>query len=144
MFISLVACEQDVIFHQSQDVKDPWKYREELSFEYEISDTMPAYDMTIDIEHLPTFAYENLYLNTTTIFPDGKSTTYPISFQLANEKGEWSGDCSGENCNMSIEMSSGAFFKTTGKYRLVFEQYSREDNLGGIRSIAITVKKTKK
>lgn len=142
--LGIMSCSQDNIYNQKQRVNDPWKYGEPLSFKYEVTDTVPAFDMVISIEHNATFSYENIYLNTTTFFPNGKSTTNPVSFQLADNKGGWLGKCSGDNCSIEIEMSSGAFFKIQGKYKLIFDQFSREDSLKGIRSIGIRVQKTKK
>ena len=144
MCLILISCNTSVIYDQKQLVNDPWKYGDQLSFEYEVTDTVPAYNMIITIGHLPSFSYENIYLSTTTKFPDGTSTNTPVSFQLADNRGMWIGKCSGEKCSTEIEMSSGAFFKSMGKYVLIFDQFSREDSLTGIQSIGITVQKTKK
>ncbi len=142
--LGMMSCSQDVIYEHQEKINTPWKYGDQLKFEYEVTDTVPAYDMIITIGHQSSFSYENIYLNTTTIFPDGRSITHPVSFQLADDKGDWTGSCAGDDCSIDIEMSSGAFFKSPGKYQLIFDQYSRDDSLSGIQSIAIIVRKTKK
>lgn len=142
LVLFLISCSQDIIFDSTQKVNNPWVHGEPLRYEYEVIDTSIAYDLIITIRHQSAFPFENLYLNTTTIFPDSTSTTYPVSFQLAGNAGEWIGDCSGDACNIAIEMSTAAYYKSAGKYQLVFDQYSRKDSLTGINSVRITVRKS--
>ena len=139
----MMSCNHAVIYDQKQDVSSPWKYSDTKDFTYEIKDTTLAYDLIISLEHSTHFSFENLYLNVKTIFPDGNFTSSPVSFQLADEKGDWAGECSGEKCNTEIDMASAAYFKSPGKYQLSFEQHSRNENLEGIHSIRIKVVKSK-
>ncbi|MBK9567815.1 MAG: gliding motility lipoprotein GldH [Saprospiraceae bacterium] len=143
MSLLMISCYQDVIYDQKQDVPTPWKYDNKKDFTYEISDTTIAYDLIISLEHSSGFSFENLYLNTKTIFPDGHATISPVSIQLADDKGDWAGDCDGSKCITDIEMSSDAYFKIPGTYTLSFEQFSRNENLEGIHSIRIKVVKSK-
>ena len=89
--------------------------------------------------HAAEFDYENMYVNVTTVFPDGKKTTNPVSFQLANADGTWQGNCNGDVCTIDIEMTSKAFFEKVGKYTLCFTQFSRKDSLEGLVSMELKV-----
>lgn len=142
-FVVLTSCDDNVIYDQNQNINAPWKYGQKVDFDYSISDTTTSYDLTIIIEHSPSFKYENLYLNTTTVFPDGKITTYPVTFQLTDEKGDWSGSCGGNHCHAELQMAAGAYYKTPGAYKISFEQYSREEAINGIQAIRIKIEKSK-
>lgn len=143
LLLMLYSCNQDIVYDKKSEVSTPWKYGQKLDFNYEINDTTRAYDLIISLDHSSSFSYENLYLNVSTVFPDGKTTTYPVSFQLTDEKGDWVGACNGDRCITDIEMASAAYFKTPGQYKLILEQYSRNENLDGIYSVRIKVVKSK-
>ena len=141
--LAFISCRNDnIIVDVEQSVDTFWEYNKPLEYSFEIQDTSCAYDMSIHIRHCATFTHENLYLNTTTIFPNGKTTTYPVSFQLAENNGKWLGKCSGDICDITIEMSSASYFQIPGKYTIQFEQFSRSDSLQGVQKIGLKVKKT--
>jgi len=133
------SCGPKTIFEQKEIVPNPWKYGDKISFTYEIQDTSKAYDLVLEMSHKSIFSFENIYLDVTTIFPEGEVITNPVSFQLSSSQSEWIGDCSGENCDISIEMSSKAYYKKAGKYQLIFEQYSRKESLEGINSLVVKI-----
>ncbi len=135
----MTSCGPKVIYDQKVEVKNPWQYSSPATFEYEVLDTTISYDLQLDVTHTIDFSFENLYINATTVFPDGKKSTHPVSLQFANESGDWIGNCTGESCNIMIDISSGSFFKTVGKYGLNIEQYSRKDGLEGIKSLTLKI-----
>lgn len=133
------ACGPKVIFDENRDVSDPWKYQNTIEYAYEIIDTTLAYDLQLIVKHSTEFSFENLYIKTTTTFPDGKSVTNPVSLQLADPNGNWIGDCSGRACKTNIEIFSGAHFKNAGKYGLSIQQFSRNEQLSGIQGFQLKI-----
>lgn len=134
-----MSCGPKVIFDQKVSIPGLWLYDNNIKFDFEVNDETKKYDLILILSHSDVFSYENLYINATTIFPDGTKTTNPVSLQLADENGEWLGDCSGNNCTISLEMSSAAYFKEVGKYSIILDQFSRNDNLDGISAIELKV-----
>ena len=144
LFISLLillfsSCGPNTIFDQKKDIPNPWSYSDQIIFEYEVQDTVKAYNLLLAINHEIEFSYENIYLNVTTVFPDGKKITNPVSFQLADSQTDWIGDCGSKNCDIEIEMSSKAYYKKQGNYQLIFEQHSRKDSIVGINSLSVKI-----
>jgi len=139
LFVMLYACGPKTIFDQQKDIPNPWSYGDKISFEYEVQDTATAYDLLLGINHVTDFSFENLYMNVTTVFPDGQKITNPVSFQLADSQTDWIGDCNSNSCDIEIEMSTKAFYKKSGKYTLIFEQYSRKDSLEGINWLKVKI-----
>jgi len=142
--VILASCGPKVVFEKTEIIKNPWDYFSPVTFEYVITDTLVPYDLQLIIGHSSDFTYENLYINATTIFPDDKKTAHPVSLQLTNETGNWLGDCAGDNCKTKIEISPGAYYKKTGKYRLIIEQYSRKSSLEGINNLTLKITELKK
>ena len=113
-----------MIFDQKESISDPWPYDDNKKFDFEITDNTKTYDLILILTHSDVFSYENIYLNATTIFPDGSKTTNPVS--------------------LPIEMSSASYFKSNGKYSIILEQYSRKDSLEGISAIELKVLESQK
>lgn len=138
------SCGPNVIFDQKEFISDPWLYNDKKKFDFEITDNTKTYDLILILTYSDVFSYENLYVNATTIFPDGSKTINPVSLQLADKNGGWIGDCSGDNCSIPISMSSSAYFKSNGKYTIILEQHSRKDSLEGISAVELKVIESQK
>lgn len=104
-----------------------------------IEDTLKPYDLQLIVGHKSDFSFENLYINATTVFPEGDKTTYPVSLQLTDGSGDWLGQCSGDNCITKIEISPGAYYKKIGKYQIIIEQFSRKSSLEGINDLTLKI-----
>ncbi len=142
--LSLWACNDSNLYEDTKTIPAHWKYADKIAFDYEVKDTTKAYDLLLKISHADNFAYENLYVMITTIFPGGDTTRNPLSLQIAGPDGQWQGSCSGQTCELSIPVSSGAYFKKPGKYSLIFEQYSREEALSGMETLGLTIRESRK
>ena len=136
------ACDHETLYEETKTIPQPWTYTDKIQFDYAVQDTTKAYDLNVQIIHADSFAYENMYVMVTTIFPGGDSTRNQLSLQLASSDGQWQGVCSRNTCNLSIPMSSAAYFRQPGQYSLIFEQHSREDALHGIESLGLIIKET--
>lgn len=139
LLLSLLACGPKIVYDKKLVLEEKWAYDRPLTFNYEISDTTKAYNLLMTIDHDNNFSYENLYVNATTIFPDAHKLSTPFSLQLSNQNGDWIGKCSGDECQIEIEISSKAYYKLKGNYILTFEQYARKDSLEGIKAISIKI-----
>ena len=135
----MMSCGPKVIFSDKQEIADKWTYASPNTFTYEIEDTLKSYDLQLIVDHNKDFKYENLYINASTVFPDGKKITNPVSLQMTNPESEWIGNCSGDQCTLSIDILSGAFYKSIGKYSLIIEQFSRSEILEGIKAIELKI-----
>lgn len=140
----LTSCGPKIIYQDKQEIAKPWSYNKPVTFDFEISDTTSAYDLTLDVDYSANFSFENMYFKVTTTFPDGKQVNHPLSIQLAGKNGEWIGSCSGEKCTAPIALTSAAYYRSAGKYRISFEQYSRQDTISGIDGLQFTISQSSK
>lgn len=126
----------DVVFEQEQSFADrQWAYADSVSFDFTVEDTSSRYDMVLTVDHGTDFAHQNFYVALTTHLPSGQILQQPLSLELADNFGEWYGDCSGGGCSIDIALQQGTRFADRGDYRLVVAQYSREDVLADIDGI---------
>lgn len=137
--LTIASCNTKEVYNHTHTVKGPWVFADSLVYDYVITDTIVPYNLVLTVNHSNEYPYENLYINATTIFPDGYRTTNPVSLELADDHGQWQGQCSGQKCKAVIEIAQKAYFEKMGKYRLVLEQFSRMDSLPGIQAIQLQI-----
>ena len=142
--ILLNACGQEIIFSHNVNIEGPWDYKEKINYEFEIIDTVPAYDIILHTTHTKDFPYQNIYTKMTTIFPDNTKTNHVVSLDLTDKLNKWTGDCSGNSCTVPIMLSEHIFFKKPGKYIITVEQYGRQDTLNGVISLELIISKSTK
>jgi gliding motility-associated lipoprotein GldH len=138
------ACGPNYFYQSSKDIPDGiWRYKDTLDFPFTIEDTAALYRIYVDFSHSDTFPNQNLYMKISTLFPDGKRVSKPYSFDFFNAQGASNGSCSGRRCSLQAVLQENAVFRQPGKYVLTFEQFMRKDAVPGIRSVGLTLEKTK-
>lgn len=139
----LTSCGPNYIFDQSYDISnDAWAYADTLNFEVDIEDSLKIYNLYLELEHSTDFYFHNLYVQIHTTFPSGKRISEKVSLELANKAGAWFGDCNEDWCTLNIPIQTGAYFNALGKHTITLEQYSRKENLGGVKSLAFRIEDT--
>ena len=72
----LQGCKTDYILDQIQTVNDGvWVETDVKEFAFEIADTTIRYDVLLDIQHLDSYGFQNLYVKIRTIYPQTESKT---------------------------------------------------------------------
>ncbi len=137
--VVFASCGPKVIYEHHIEVPQKWAYKDSLFYEFEVSDTLKPYDISLDITHEATFGYENLYIYTVTVFPEGKRSSNPVSLQLADTIGDWKGKCDDQECQTHINIAVASYFKTMGTYKIIICQHSRQDLLEGIETIGVKI-----
>lgn len=137
----LESCGEDLYYEQTYNIEaKAWRYEQELDFEFEMQDTTNRYDLLLDIAHLDSYPFQNIYIKIKTLFPSGKILEEVVPIDMANKKGEWYGNCKGANCNLTINLQQSAYFNELGNYHLNLSQYMRKSPLKGIEMVGFKLK----
>jgi len=140
MLLLLTACGPEVIYEKEVSFPESgWSYADSVTFNYTLEDVDQAYDLMLDVDHSTEFAYQNFYVNLHTTFPNGKRQLEQLSLQLAGDFGTWLGNCSGENCTLSIPFLQNIRYTLPGKYTLTVAQNSRDEPLVNVQGIGLRV-----
>ena len=138
----LVSCNSDVVY------KEKYKFPEEeftkgnpIDYTFEIQDTSLRYDIMLDLHHSDEYAYQNLYVKITTVFPDGKKIDDVVSLELSKSGTAWQGECGGGECKVPIVLIEKTKFKLPGKYKISLEQYGRTTTVSGLKCCTMIVRK---
>lgn len=130
----------DIVYAQEQTFADTgWAYADSVRFDFVVDDTISRYDMVLTLDHGTEFGSQNFYVKIATHLPDGQILQQPLSLELADNFGEWYGDCSGDECVIEVALQEGTRFTAPGEYRLVVTQFSRQDPLPEINGIGFSL-----
>lgn len=144
-FLSILAsaCGPDYLYEKSFPVSEEgWAYADTVDFSFAIDDTSAVYNLYLEIDHSPDYAYQNLYARIHTRFPSGERKSQVISLELADKTGAWQGDCGKNTCAFLAPIQRNAFFKEAGAYVITLEQYMRETPIAGITAIGFKIERT--
>ena len=134
------GCDNDSIFSEVTSIPEGvWSYDRLIDFSFEVRDTAQAYDIWLDVEHDRDFSYANLYTRIHTVFPAGDTAQQVVSLELTDGMGQWKGSCKGSECDRKIPLLTDTYFRNPGIHHIVFEQYTREENLRGIHTLGLEI-----
>jgi len=134
-FLLLSSCNLQSITYEKKIryPKQVWTYADSISYNFNIVDTASLYNFELVILHNDWYSFQNLYTKLTTTFPDGKSISQVVNFDLAESNGKWEGDRIGSIYKCRTTIQENAFFSMPGKYVLTLAQNTRTDTLYGIK-----------
>ena len=81
------SCGNNSIYDHNQEINNPWKAEQKAEFDFNISDTLSAFDFYINIRNTTEYNYSNLYLFIRTDFPDGRYAIDTAEIFLADLQG---------------------------------------------------------
>jgi gliding motility-associated lipoprotein GldH len=136
----LPACGPNIVYEETKNFADPgWVYGDSLVAEFEIVDTNQIYNLYLRLTHGLDFPYQNFYVQVHTEFPAGERLSQQVSLELARSSGAWYGDCNADQCELNIPIQEGAYFNQAGAYRIVVEQFSRDNPLREVYAVGFAL-----
>ncbi|NNE30058.1 MAG: gliding motility lipoprotein GldH [Saprospiraceae bacterium] len=136
------SCRPDYSFQSKFTIEgNQWSYEEPVSFQFEAPDTSSFYTLWLSVGHLEEYAYQNMYVEISTIFPKGKSTNQVLSLDLADKFGRWEGKCRGGTCEVLIPLQTKVRFRDIGTHEVRIRQNTRDNPLESISSFTLALQK---
>lgn len=139
MFIS---CSGDkTVFEEYQKFeKLSWNRFNILSFNMPVTDISMAYDIYINVRHLPEIPNKSISINLTLYSPSGDMRSVDFAIALRDADGNPLSNCLGDYCDRLMLLRSDFKFHEPGEVRFEIEnKYSKVD-LPGILEIGLIVK----
>jgi len=138
------ACSQNLFFESSLDIpNNTWESDKEAVFDFEITDSLQVYDLLITISNTNDYRHSNLWLFVHTKATNGQIASDTLEYVLADEKGKWTGEKSGDAWLNQLMYKSKIRFPKTGKYTIEIIQGMRDVKLKGIKQVGIEINTTK-
>ncbi|PJJ54863.1 gliding motility lipoprotein GldH [Hymenobacter chitinivorans] len=144
LLVGLAACDANQVYEKNQELdKAVWTVQEKPTFEFDIQDTTQRYDIYFNIRNESMYGYYNLYVKHTLLDPSGKRMSQLLHQMLLMDPqtGEPRGQGSGDIFDHQFLALRQQKFAQPGTYRVVLEQYMRQDQLPGIMAVGVRVAK---
>ncbi|MCB2407256.1 gliding motility lipoprotein GldH [Hymenobacter lucidus] len=141
---ALAACDANQVYEKNQELsKAVWTVQEKPTFEFDIQDTTQRYDIYFNIRNESMYGYYNLYVKHTLLAPNGQRLSQLLHQMLLMDAqtGEPRGQGSGDIFDHQFLALRGQQFHQPGTYKIVLEQYMRQDQLPGIMAVGVGVRK---
>ncbi|MCK5847299.1 MAG: gliding motility lipoprotein GldH [Bacteroidales bacterium] len=138
----VTSCSDNSIYDHNNELTEPWTVEQKSVFDFEVNDTLSAFNFYINIRNTTDYNYSNLFLFIRTDFPDGRFSVDTAELFLADIKGNWLGSGYGEIKDSQILFRKHGRFPMKGHYKITFEQAMRDPELEGIDAVGIRIEKS--
>ncbi|GAA4376425.1 gliding motility lipoprotein GldH [Hymenobacter koreensis] len=142
LLLPLVACDPNRIYETNIDLPDyAWSVQNKPVFEFEIQDTTQLYDVYFNVRNASAYGYYNLYMRHTLSGPDGLPVSQLLHHMILMDPktGEPRGKGTGDIFDHQFLALPKQRFDQAGTYKIVLEQYMRQDVLPGIMAVGVRV-----
>ena len=142
--ILITSCNQNTVYTKYTTIpEDGWSKSNKLSFDIDIQDNNALNNVYLTVRHADSYPFSNLFLFLNTTYPNGKHSIDTLECILANPKGEWLGDGTGDIFDNKILVKKNVRFPEIGKYTFTFEQGMRNNPLPLIMDFGMVIEKSK-
>jgi gliding motility-associated lipoprotein GldH len=142
----VIGCDNRRIFQKNEDLEGHlWLIGNRPSFEFIIPDSSQQYNLYCNLRNEVSYPKANLYFTYYITDSTGRELKKKlVSRFLFDEKtGKPFGSSAlGDIYDHQILIEKNYIFKHTGKFRVIFEQFMRNDTLPGILAVGLRVEKT--
>ena len=138
----LTACDQSRVYEKNVDFEGyTWSVRQKPAFTFDIADTTQRYDVYFNVRNASAYGYYNLYLKHTLTDPAGKPVSQLLHQMLLMDPqtGEPRGSGTGDIYDHQFLALPNQKFHQTGAYKIVLEQYMRQNQLPGLMAVGVRV-----
>ncbi len=134
-----IGCKKESYYfvHRYEIAPQGWYYDSTARFTFRIDDTARIFNLWLDVEHSPQYAWQNLYVQIRSYLPDGKIDTQVLSLELADESGHWQGHQRGKIIRAPILLQDSFYFPDTGQYRIEIDQYMRINPVRDVQALQL-------
>ena len=142
---SLISCDSGRIFDENREIENnTWDQKDKLQFKVKITDTIPSYDIYLNIRNAGWYPYSNVFIFITARLPNGSMAKDTAECTLADKDGRWLGDGLGDIWDNKILFKKDFHFPMAGEYVFDMEQAMRVNPLPGIMDAGFRIEKSKK
>lgn len=139
----LFGCVKNTAYnsYKGTDVSG-WNQDTSVIFDVDITDTVSAYNIILNVRHTTEYPYQNLWMFVRSCSPDGIVRDDTTACFLADNTGKWLGQSYFSVYEMPVMFMDKIRFPKEGVYHFEIYQGMRDSMLKGIRDIGITIEKS--
>ncbi|MCM5662189.1 gliding motility lipoprotein GldH [Galbibacter mesophilus] len=147
--ILLLACNNGTVYGEYQSVKGSWEMDEIIDFSFQAPDSLNSYNIFLNLRNDNDYPFSNLFLIVNLDFPDGKTVSDTLEYEMAKPNGEWLGKGFSSVKENKLLYKEKVVFPNMGDYHIAVEHAMRKNgeingvsSLKGITDVGISIEKT--
>lgn len=141
--ISFFSCDKQGVFEQNLNIpSEEWAIDSLATFSVNISDTLNAHNIWVNVRNTTNYPNSNLFLFITTHAPTGAILRDTLECFLASPKGNWLGKGFGRIRDSQIPYKRSIRFPAGGNYKFEIQHGMRTKILKEMVSVGIRIEKT--
>jgi gliding motility-associated lipoprotein GldH len=115
-----------------------WSAGQEIRFTPEIKDIEKKYSIIIGIRHLYAIPQNSLNINVRSVSPSGKETTSQYTVTVRDGRGQATGNCAGDICDLETTVEETVIFAEPGVYQY-FISHRSQSKIPGIMEVGLVI-----
>ncbi len=136
------SCGKDAVYDANIEIpQNGWSSDSLATFTVDITDTISAHLIYINIRNTTSYPNSNLYLFVQTNSPSEAMLRDTVEYFLADTKGYWTGKGFGALRDNQFPYKQYVRFPEKGIYTFNLQQGMRTHNLTGVASVGIRIEK---
>ena len=137
-----LSCDSNRVYEKYEDIPDfEWSQDHVLRFEVDITDTIQAHDLYVNVRNSGGYQYSNLWLFVRSTSPDNQISDRKLELKLADKTGQWFGSGFGDLFDLQVPYQQKYVFPKSGKYVFEIVQGMYDEKLKGIANVGIRIEK---
>ena len=148
IIVLFLSCDDGRVYEKNIDFNSRnWLVSEKPEFEFEILDTLEAYNLYCNVRNSLDYPYARLFVTYYLQDSSGVLVEKKLVRRLLfdDKTGEPQGESGlGDLYDHQIPMRMNYRFPHSGKYKISFEQFMRTDTLSGILAVGLRLEKATK
>lgn len=147
----LFSCSDAIEFTKYKSLSNAaWQANENISFEFDITDTVLPKNLFINIRNNKDYPYSNLYVITSLNFPNGDKIIDTLQYEMADKSGQFLGKGFTDIKENKLFYKEEKVFPVSGKYVFNIHHAMRKNGevnpipfLQGVQDVGFSIEKTK-
>lgn len=148
----LISCDSNRIFDEYVSIENSsWKTADTITFNLNVSDTISAQNLFINIRNNNDYKYSNIFIITEILAPNQYATIDTLQYEMTDETGNWLGNGFSDLKENKLIFKENYVFKKSGKYDIKVIHAMRKsketeglESLEGITSVGFRIESVKK
>ena len=133
----IIACDSKRVFDSYVTLPNQtWNSEQPVDFSFTVKDTIHTSNLFINIRNNSEYAFSNLFLITSLVFPDGKKVVDTLEYEMADATGKFLGNGFAENREHKLFYKEQVVFPNSGTYKISISQAMRKNGeIDGIQQL---------
>lgn len=135
------SCSNKTFFKEAIEVDEKgWDLKKVLDFNFSIEDNKQDYTLILNLKHLESYSYNNIFFFVDVIDPNKKVQRDTIQCFLSMSTGKMLGDVSGDEVELQLIYRPKVNFPVKGAYQIKIQHAMRDTLLKKMSSIGIELR----